>query len=282
MTFPPVSRNARATPARRSCDVLVNVRPHPAVDSGSAPREDGCRLAIDDQNVNPVRPVRAEHDRLLDVAGARRSRNQIDRTRHRMALAADQRERLLHAGDDARRATRRRRGCRAAASSPVGVWAPESSTSVPVSAIAQNAPVMPSRSSPVVGRGSIASPAPAQSRSANSGQHTPWRERCAASAGGELQRVEITRDARRNLAPVADAPTVLSMSVARCMNRATRSSGMRGRGPWACAATYASAFARATASSLAAPDLAERLAHAAENPVARRVVAASVHRRSFR
>ena len=66
----------------------------------------------------------------------------------------------------------------------VGVSAPVSTTSVPVSAIAQNVPVMPSRSLPCVGRASIARPAPFQSRSANSGQQTPVRDFCAASGGG--------------------------------------------------------------------------------------------------
>ncbi len=156
--------------------------------------------------------------------------------------------------------------------------APESSTSVPVSAIAQNTPVMPSLSSPVVGRASIASPAPAQSRSASSGQHTPCRDRCAASAGGQLERVEITRNARRNLAPIGDALDG-AFHVGRALHEARdqivgharpRALGVRGDD------TLRRSRARRPRPSRAGS--CQRIAHAAENPVARRVVAAGAHR----
>jgi hypothetical protein len=48
--------------------------------------------------------VRAEHDGLLDVAGARRTRDHVDGARQRATLAPEQRERLFHARHDAIRA----------------------------------------------------------------------------------------------------------------------------------------------------------------------------------
>src|SRR5436305_1572584 len=59
------------------------------------------RDASDDEDMDPIRAVGAEHDRLLDVAGARWARDQIDGARERASLAAQQRECVLHAGHDA-------------------------------------------------------------------------------------------------------------------------------------------------------------------------------------
>ena len=47
----------------------VNVLAAPAVDTSRA-QDASAALLLDDQDVNAVRPVRAQYDRLLDVAGA--------------------------------------------------------------------------------------------------------------------------------------------------------------------------------------------------------------------
>ncbi len=61
-----------------------------------------CRaLYPSDEDVDAERSVRAEHDRLLDVAGARGPGDHVHRARQLAPLAANQRERFLHAGDDA-------------------------------------------------------------------------------------------------------------------------------------------------------------------------------------
>src|SRR6516225_5086902 len=53
------------------------------------------------ENVHAKGSVRAEHDRLLDVAGTRGSGDEVDRPRQTALVAAYQRERLFHPRDDA-------------------------------------------------------------------------------------------------------------------------------------------------------------------------------------
>ncbi len=103
----------------------------------------------------------------------------------------------------------------------VGVSAPARTTSVPVSAMAQNAPVTPRRSLPSVGRASILSPAAAQSRSENSGQQTPGVRFLRRKRRGQFERVEVAGDRRRNVATVRD-PIDRAFHVDRALDESHR------------------------------------------------------------
>jgi hypothetical protein len=207
-------------------------------DHGGAPHAPGGapgakrRGSAKQQQVDAKRSMRAKHDGLFDVSGARRPGNHVHRTRHAAVCRADQRKRLFHPRDHA--SARTTAMCVSGSSADaVGVSALVVSTSVPVSAMAQNAPVMARRSCPDVGRDSMASPAECQSRSANSGQHTPACDFWIASSGGRSRASRYLATAAGMADRDSTRSTVLAMSVARCMKRATRSAGIAGRGPCA-------------------------------------------------
>src|SRR5208282_5997693 len=99
LNFGPPDQAATAIPASTPAGVPALTSAPPPHGATGAP---GRRaLAIDDQHVDPERPVRAEHDRLLDVAGARRAGDHVDRARHLSSFAPYQVEGVLHAVDDA-------------------------------------------------------------------------------------------------------------------------------------------------------------------------------------
>jgi len=87
-------------------------------------------------DVHSRRSVHAEHDGLIDIGGARRARDEVDRARHLPEGLAHQRESVFHMGTirAAFTTTTCVSGSRLAVA---GVSGPEVSTSVPVSAIAQ-------------------------------------------------------------------------------------------------------------------------------------------------
>jgi hypothetical protein len=146
--------------------------------------------------------VRAEHDRLLDVAGARRSRDEFT-ARGRGPAHADQRERLFHPRHDALRAhdgdvrvdEQRGRGR--------AVRAGEHDQRAR-SAIAQNVPVMPRRSS----LSSARLDGEARATPVEVGELGP-ADACLRSLrvdrGRQHQRIDVARNRGRNLTAIADA-----------------------------------------------------------------------------
>ena len=157
-----------------------------------------ARASADHQDVDAKRAVRAEHDRLLDVAGARRSGDHVHRARHAAVLAADQCERLFHAGDDAvgaqhgdvrvgqqRRRRRRLRAREHDQRAGLGDRAERTGDAEPVVAR--------------VGRASIARPAPPSRGPRTRASRRPRRLLHRESRAAD-ERIEIARDGRGNLA----------------------------------------------------------------------------------
>lgn len=56
--------------------------------------------AVDDDEVNAVGAMRAQHQRLFDIGGTRGPGNEIGRARELTALAAHEGEAILMTGDD--------------------------------------------------------------------------------------------------------------------------------------------------------------------------------------
>ena len=174
---------------------------------------------------------------------------------------ANQRERFFHRPRRCVRRARSRCACRAAARSPSAIRRRSTNTSVPVSAIAQkragdaDASRRPGR--PRLDRKTRAAPVECRRTPASTRRSCDFA--ASASADSQVERVDVTRHGSRNVVDAAMRSTVLAMSVARARNRCTRSPGIAGRGPCACAAMYACARARAASSG---PSRAERRARA--------------------
>ena len=119
--------------------------------------------------MDSVGAVGADDDRLLDVGGPGRAGDEEYRARRLADLA--RRSAKDSSIVSTTRGARTTQTCVSGSSAVTfGVDGEESSSVVPVSAMAQKHPVSPVLSSPVAGRSSKATPAPAQSRPANSRQ----------------------------------------------------------------------------------------------------------------
>ena len=191
----------------------------------------------------------------------------------RSALGAHQRERLLHAGDDAVAADdgdpgvgqQRRRGRRVGAGQDhqragLGDRAERAGDAQPVVALRRPWLDGEPRAGPV-----------------EIGEFGPADARVRALRGErrrQLQRVDVAGNGARDLAAVGDASTVLAMSRARWMNFAASSAGIAGRGPCGLRGDVRlGGRARRAAVAL----LAQRLAHAPEDGVARRAIVGEAH-----
>ena len=219
----------------------------PPLAGRDAKRGDAVRLALKWRRGQPTTrmctrngPVRAEHDRLLDVAGARRPGDHVDRARHRAALARGSARtpppcrttmRSARSDGDVRVGQQRRRGRRVGAGRARPACRSRRSR--------RTQPVMPRRSSPdrwAAPRSSRPAPrpveigelGPADAARATSAPRAPAAARARRGSARRAAGIAAARSARRS--------TVLAMSVARCRKRATRSAGIAGRGPCACAA----------------------------------------------
>src|SRR5439155_12816924 len=99
--------NARQSNAKRVTRTMDTMIPRDAGSSQSAilPSRTARPLipgSGHDEDVDPIRSMRAEHDGLLDIPRSRRAGDEIDRPRDRAELVADQRAGFFHSAHDAR------------------------------------------------------------------------------------------------------------------------------------------------------------------------------------